>query len=313
MYHLARLASESGIKVVVAGDGADELFLGHDIFKEASVRRFCLRNTGSPGRQRLLDRLYPDLFAAGNGGEFWRRFFLDAGSPKDPLFSHLPRFQLATRVRDLYAEDFRAGLSDTDVLGELRGSLPVRYFGWSPLNQAAYLEMTTFFSPNVLSSQGDRAAMAHGVEARFPFLDHHLFDFAAALPTGSRLRGLRDKEILRRWATRILGPGVKHRRKKSYTIATPLFFGASAPPWVSDHLAPDALRRVGVFSESAVNALVRRHRAGIDSGFIESQALIGVLSTQLWHNQFMSSNASPAPLPVAGASVVLTEAAPALT
>jgi len=313
MHNLAKLASESGIKVVVAGDGADELFLGHDVFKEASVRRFCLRNTGSPGRQRLLDRLYPDLFASQNGGEFWRRFFLDAGSPKDPLFSHLPRFLLATRVRELYAAEFKRGLDEIDVLGELRGSLPVRYFGWSPLNQAAYLEMTTYFSPYVLSSQCDRAATAHGVEARFPFLDHHLFDFAAALPSGSRLRGLRDKEILRRWAARILGPRVKHRRKRSYNLDTPRFFGASAPSWVADHLAPDALRRVGVFSEAAVNALVRRHRAGIDNGFIETQALIGVLSTQLWHNRFLESTALPTPLPIAGASVVLNEAAPAFT
>jgi len=313
MYHLAKLASESGTKVVVAGDGADELFLGHDIFKESSVRRFCLRNIGSPGRQRLLDRLYPDLFAAENGGEFWRRFFLDAGSPRDPLFSHLPRFLLATRVRDLYADDFKADLDEIDVLGELRGSLPVRYFGWSPLNQAAFLEMTTFFSPYVLSSQGDRVAMAHGVEARLPFLDHHLFDFAAALPTGSRLRGLRDKEILRRWAECILGPGVKHRRKRSYNLDTPRFFGASAPQWVADCLAPDALRRVGVFSEAAVNALVRRHRAGIDGGFLETQALIGVLSTQVWYNRFIESCASPTPLSIAGASVVLTETAPAFT
>jgi asparagine synthase (glutamine-hydrolysing) len=312
MYHLAKLTSESGINVVLAGDGADELFLGHDLFKEASIRRFCLRNTASLGRQRLLDRLYPDLFVADKGGEFSRRFFLEAASLRDPLFSHLPRFLLASRVRELYTQEFKTGLDEIDVLGELRGSLPVRYFGWSPLNQAAYLEMTTFFSPYVLSSQGDRAAMAHGVEARFPFLDHHLFDFAAALPTGSRLRGKRDKEILRRWASRILVPGLKHRRKRSYNLETPRFFGASAPPWVADHLAPDALRRVGVFSEAAVNGLVRRHRAGIDSGFVETQALVGVLSTQVWHHQFIESTASPAPLPVTGASVVLTETAPVL-
>jgi len=313
MYHLAKLTRASGIKVVVAGDGADELFLGHDLFKEASVRRFCLRNTDSPGRQRLLDRLNPHLVADGDSGESWRHFLLGAGAPRDPLFSHLPRILLAPRVRELYAQEFKTGLDEIDVLGEFRGSLPIRYFGWSPLNQAAYLEMTTFFSPYVLSSHGDRTAMAHGVEARFPFLDHHLFDFAAALPTGSRLRGLRDKEILRRWASRILGPGVRHRRRKSYTLDAPRFFGPGAPQWVADHLTPDALNRVGVFSESAVNGLVRRYRAGADTAFLDTQALVGVLSTQVWHHQFIESFATPTPLSLAGASVVLTETAPVLT
>jgi len=313
MYHLARLTSEYGIKVVVSGDGADELFLGYDLFKETSIRRFCLRRPASAWRQRLFDRVYPDLMASDADRDFWRRFFLEAGAPRDPLFSHLPRFLLAARVRQFYAPEFRSGLDEIDVLGELRGSLPVRYYGWSQLNQAAYLEMTTFFSPYLLSSQGDRMAMAHGVEARLPFLDHHLFDFAAALPTGSRLRGLRDKEILRRWSSRILAPSVKQRRKRTYRLDAPHFFGPNAPEWVGDHLSPDALRRVGVFSPTEVSGLVRRYRGRLDTGFLDEQALVGVLSTQLWHHQFIESLVPPVPLPVSGASVMLNETAPVLT
>ena len=108
MYHLAKLTREMGIKVVLTGEGADELFLGYDLFKEVSVRRFCLRNPASLGRQRLLDKLYPYLMAQGRGGEFWRRFFLDAGNPSDPLFSHLPRFLLSSRQGLLCARVQRA-------------------------------------------------------------------------------------------------------------------------------------------------------------------------------------------------------------
>jgi len=205
-------------------------------------------------------------------------------------------------------------LGEIDVLGELRASLPARYFGWSSLNQAAYLEMTTLLSPYLLSSQGDRMAMAHGVEGRFPFLDHRLFEFAAALPTGSRLRGLREKEILRRWASRILPPRIKERRKQPYRAPdAPSFFGANAPEWVADHLTPDALRRVGVFSPTSVDGLVRRCRAGLATGFRENQAIIGVLSTQLLHHQFIERTTIHAPLPVRGASVMLCETAPAFT
>jgi len=314
MYHLAKLTKDSGIKVVLTGEGADELFLGYDLFKEVSVRRFCLRQPASLGRQRLLDRLYPELMSQGRGGEFWRRFFLEAGSPSDPLFSHLPRFMLSARAREFYAPEFKSGLGEIDVLGELRASLPARYFGWSSLNQAAYLEMTTLLSPYLLSSQGDRMAMAHGVEGRFPFLDHRLFEFAAALPTGSRLRGLREKEILRRWASRILPPRIKQRRKQPYRAPdSPSFFGPNAPEWVGDHLTADSLRRVGVFSPASVDGLVRRCRSGLATGFRENQAIIGVLSTQLLHHQFIERIATHAPLPVRGASVMLSETAPAFT
>lgn len=314
MYHLAKLTRDCGIKVVLTGEGADELFLGSDLFKEVSVRRFCLRQPKSLGRQRLLEKLHPELLTQGNGGDFWRRFLLEAGAPSDPLFSHLPRYLLSARAKDFYSPEFRAGLGGIDVLSELRGSLPVRYFGWSSLNQAAYLEMTTLLSPYLLSSQGDRMAMAHGVERRFPFLDHRLFEFAAALPTGSKLRGMREKEILRRWASKILPPRIKPRRKQPYNAPDfSSFFGPNAPEWVRDHITSDALRRVGVFSPPSVDGLVRRCGDGHTVDVRENQAIVGVLSTQLWHHQFIDRISLPTPLPVRGASVMLSETAPAFT
>ncbi len=314
MYHLAKLTRERGIKVVLTGEGADELFLGYDLFKEDSIRRFCLRRPESAGRQRLLDRLYPELLSQRRGGEFWRHFFLEAGATSDPLFSHLPRFLLSARVKDFYTSEFKAGMKGVDVLGELRASLPIRFFGWSPLNRAAYLEMTTLLSPYLLSSQGDRMAMAHGVEGRFPFLDHHLYEFASALPTGSRLRGLKEKEILRRWASRILPHRIKERRKQPYRAPdVPSFFERGSPEWVSDALSSEALRRVGVFSPAAVAGLTRRCNAGVATGFRENQALVGVLSTQLWHRQFIENPLSVQPLAINGADVMLSETIPALS
>jgi asparagine synthase (glutamine-hydrolysing) len=313
MYHLARLTRRSGIKVVLTGEGADELFLGYDLFKEVSVRRFCMRNPESLGRQRLFDRLYPYLGQQGRGGEFWRRSFLEAGDPGDPLFSHLPRFLLTSRIQEFYSPEFKAGLSGIDAISELRSSLPTRFFAWSSLNQAAYLEMTTLLSPYLLSSQGDRMAMAHGVEGRFPFLDHRLFEFAAALPTSSRLIGLREKEVLRRWAARILPSRIKSRGKQPYRAPDAPSFFASGSEWVNDHLTPDALRRVGIFSPDAVAGLVRRCRSGRVTGFRENQAIVGILSAQLWHQQFVENTHRIQPLPTSKASVLLTDAVPALS
>jgi asparagine synthase (glutamine-hydrolysing) len=306
---LSRLARDNGIKVVLTGEGSDELFLGYDLFKETIVRLFCLRQPESKWRPRLFRRLYPYLADNARGGEFWSAFFLNAGSPQDPLFSHLPRFLLTSRIKDFYSADFRAALAGTDPLQELRDTLPAEFAGWSPLHRAAYLEMTTLLEPYLLSSQGDRMALANGVEGRFPFLDHRLFEFAAALPTSTKLRGLEEKEILRRWSADIVPPSVRQRPKQPYRAPdVPAFFASDRPEYVDELLEPAQLRATGVFEPGAVAGLVKRCRSGRATGTRESQALVAILSTQLWHQEFHSQPAPPA-APFVRADVELHETA----
>jgi asparagine synthase (glutamine-hydrolysing) len=313
MFHLAKLTKESGVKVVVGGEGADEIFLGNDLFKEHSVRRFCMRRPQSLGRRRLFGRIYPDLSLEAGSLELFSGSMLEAAQPNDPLFSHLPRF-ISSRIDDFYTPEFKDGLCGLDVVAELRASLPTRFFGWSALNQAAYLEMTTRLSPYLLSSNGDRMTMAHGVEGRYPFLDHRLFEFAAALPTGSRLRGLREKEVLRRWAARILPGQIKSREKRPPRApGAQSFFLPNSPSWIGDHLTTEALQRVGIFAPAAVGGLIRRCRAGLSPVLGESQAIVGVLSTQLWHHQFVESALLVSPLPASEASVLLGDSAQVLS
>jgi asparagine synthase (glutamine-hydrolysing) len=261
-------------------------------------------------RQRLFDRIHPGSAQELSGRQASWGPLLEAAQPSDPLFSHMPRF-LGSRIDEFYTGEFRAGLGGIDVIRELRASLPTRFFGWSPLNQAAYLEMTTRLSPYLLSSHGDRMTMAHGVEARYPFLDHRLFEFAASLPTGSRLRGLHEKEVLRRWASRILPGQVRSARKPFYRAPdAQSFFLPTSPSWIGDHLTSEALRRVGIFSPAAVGGLVRRCQAGLSPALGENQAMVGVLSTQLWHHQFIESALLIPPLPASEAAVILGDSIP---
>jgi asparagine synthase (glutamine-hydrolysing) len=208
MYLLARLTREHGIAVVLTGEGSDEIFLGYDLFKETVLRRFCARRPESKRRPRLFERLYPYLGHDGRGGELWGRWFLDAGATGDPLASHMPRFLLTSRIKDFYRDEVRDALAGTDVLADLRAELPAGWSSWSEVERAAWLETSTLLSGYLLSSQGDRVALAHGLEGRFPFLDHRLFSFAASLPVRSRLRGLKEKDILRRWARERLPPSM---------------------------------------------------------------------------------------------------------
>jgi len=309
MFLLSRLTAAHGVKVVLTGEGSDELFLGYDLFKETAVREFCLRQPGSSARPMLFDRLYPYLLQDGHGGgELWRRFFLEAGPVHDPLFSHLPRFGLTSRIKDAYSGAARAALAGCDVMSELRDALPRGFAAWPVLQRAAYLEMTTLLSGYLLSSQGERMGMAHSVEGRFPFLDHHLFEFAAGLPSRSKLRGLREKDVLRRWAAPILPESVGNRPKQPYRAPdAPAFFHPGQPAYVEESLGEAEVARVGLFDARAVAGLVRRCRAGRVTGFRENQALVAILSTQLWHGQFISARRHAPALPLGGADVALRE------
>jgi asparagine synthase (glutamine-hydrolysing) len=288
LFLLSRLAREHGIKVVLTGEGSDELFLGYDLFKETVVRQFCHRQPSSTMRPRLFDRLYPYLDSTGGRGELWRKFFLTPDSSNDPLFSHLPRYQLAAWAKNFYSGDMRAATAGTNALDELRDGLPPAFAGWSTLNRAAYLEMTTLLSSYLLSSQGERMAMAHGVEARYPFLDHRLFEFAATLPARSKLCGLREKEILRRWAASCVPAAVLERPKQPYRAPDVPAFFANEPAYVTELLDAPALERVGLFEPAAVRGLVARCRSGRATSVRESQALVGILSTQLWYTEFFA-------------------------
>ena len=290
LYLLSRLARERGITVTLSGEGADELFYGYDLFKEAAVRLFCLRQPESRSRPRLFDRLYGYLAPGERAGDFWRRSFLAGDSAQDPLFSHLPRIRLTEWIKDFYSADFRACLTGWNALAELRDTLPPGFGHWSPLARAAYLEMVTLLSPYLLAAQGDRMAMAHGVELRVPFLDHRLFEFAAALPDRSKLRGLEEKAILRRWAQHILPRDLARRPKQPYRAPdVPAFFGDRSPDYVAELLEPTSLRRSGIFDATAVAGLVRRCKSGVATGVREGQALVAILSTELWQREFLQA------------------------
>jgi asparagine synthase (glutamine-hydrolysing) len=310
MYLLAKLTRERGIKVVLTGEGSDEVLLGYDLFKEAMVRRFCLRQPESAWRPRMFDRLYPYLNAGNRGGTFWSQFFLTAGTADDPLFSHMPRFLLTSRIKDFYTDDVRQSLTNIDVMQQLRDDLPLDFPRWSGLEQAAYLEVSTLLPGYLLSSQADRVGMAHSVEGRFPFLDHRLFAFASALPGRSRLRGMKEKDILHRWAREKLPESLPKRTKQPYRAPdVAAFFNASTPPEYRDALLdPSALDAFGWFDPAAVSGLVRRCRAGRVTGFLENQALVGILSTQLWHHEFLTSREAITPLSPEGADVLLGSA-----
>jgi len=286
LFLLAGLVARNGLKVVLTGEGADELFGGYDIFKEAKVRRFWAKRPDSRWRSRLLERLYPYVFSEPErSSHFLRAFYARGLSDRDdPLFSHRVRWTNSGRNRALLSRQVLESLGGYDPVEELAAALPRDFERRTWLSRAQALEITGFLSGYLLSSQGDRVAMAHSLEARFPFLDHRLIDFSFRLPDHWKLRGLDEKHILKRVAARHLPPAIARRPKQPFRAPIQeAFGGAIAGGTVPDLLATEAIARVGMFDTGRVSALSRRLREGRDLGEVQSMAVMLVLTAQLLH------------------------------
>ena len=295
LYLLAREVRERDITVVATGEGADELFWGYDLFKEVVVRDLHQRD---PERATaLLDEMYAYLGpSSARRGPAWRRFLLETGAGDAELGSHLTRAEATATVKAFYRPDVAAELEPSASLARLRSDLPSESADWSPLERAAWLEVATLLGPYLLSAQGDRVSMAHGVEGRYPFLDHRVFAHSVALPASRKLDGMREKAALRDLARHVLPAEIAERGKQPYRapeIAP--FFAPGAPAWIDDVLSPAALADSALWDPSRVDGLIRRCRTGRAAGMRESMALIGILSTQLWHHRFID-HSGPYPL-----------------
>ncbi len=288
MFLLSAEVRNSDIVVVATGEGADELFWGYDLFKEVVVRE--LHRSDPERAKAMLEKLYGYLPAEARRGPVWDRFLLETGEAGDPLSSHMTRVGATAAVKAFYRPEVAAELGEGASLERLRAALPSNFEGWSNLQRASWLEISTLLEPYLLAPQGDRVGMAHGVEGRYPFLDHRVFDYAARLPEDRKLDGLTEKAALRELAADLVPPGILERSKQPYRAPEVApFFGEGAPDWVEEEMSAAALEETGIWDPARVEALLKRCRAGRATGFREGMALIGVLSTQLWHRAFLRS------------------------
>jgi asparagine synthase (glutamine-hydrolysing) len=297
LYALARTVKADGVKAVLTGEGADEILAGYDIFKEAKVRRFCARQPGSRFRPLLFRRLYPYLPNLARQTPEYLSAYFGAGSQDtvDPLYTHRPRFRSTAAAKILFSRELRSALGDYDAAEEMASRLPADFGRWHPLHQGQYLEARFLLPGYILSSQGDRMAMAHGIEGRFPFLDHRLVEFAAGLPAEQKLKGLEEKHLLRRVARDLLPREIVNRPKQPYRAPdSEAFVDSGSHAYVRETLHPDNIRRSGLFDPSAVDRLHRKCAAGKAVGFRDNTAFIGILSTELWQRAFTAGPARKA-------------------
>lgn len=311
MYLLSGAVRAAGIKSVLTGEGADEFFAGYDLFREAKIREFWSRDPSSRIRPLLFDRIYPYLAKSPRQGgdlarDFWRQGLDRAGRPG---FSHDPRWRSTATLKRFFTAGAREAI-ERDPAPDILDHLPEEFSRWDVVEQAQYLEIVTLFCGYLISSQGDRMLMAHGVEGRFPFLDPEVIDFANGLPVLQKLPGLDEKRILKRAARELLPERILARKKQPYRAPDAVcFVGRDAPEYVGDALSRRSLERAGLFDPGAVEALaakISRRLEGGDGAIsnTDNMSLLGILSTQLLHAAFVESDGGAPGTPVRFGTVI---------
>jgi asparagine synthase (glutamine-hydrolysing) len=294
MFLLSRLVRERGIKVVLTGEGADEMFAGYDLFREGKVRRFWARQPDSRMRPRLLDRLYPYLLRSPVAQRAMAVRFFGRGldSHAQPGFAHQMRWQTTAALTRLFAPELRQAAAAHDVVRELLADLPAAMPQWSGQAQDQCIEVRTLLSGYLLSSQGDRMLMANSVEGRFPFLDKDVIALADGLPDDHKLRVLDEKHVVKRAARGLVPDEILERTKQPYRAPDAESFVADGvPDYAAELLEPRALAAAGVFDPAQVSQLwnkCRRQADGKPFSNADNMALVGVLSTQLVHDRLLA-------------------------
>jgi asparagine synthase (glutamine-hydrolysing) len=302
MFFLSRLVRENQGKVVLTGEGADELFAGYDIFKELALRDFIARVPESRYRPLLLRKLYPYLDRSPSRSvTYARSFFCADPAPFDARFrSHAPRWNMTSGIKQFYSGELARQADSPGACGRVSSFFREFETGCAsdPLTFSQEIETRTLLPGYLLSSQGDRMMMANSVEGRFPFLDHRIVEFAFGLPPRFRLSGLLGKRVLRKAMSGHIPEKTRNMPKQPYRAPDArCFFAGKDSELVSRYLCDGDLRRKGYFDPESTGKLVRKCRAGKATGFRDNMAFVGILSVQILDDLFVNNREAAPDIP----------------
>jgi asparagine synthase (glutamine-hydrolysing) len=304
LFLLAKLVRENNIKVVLTGEGADEVLGGYDLFREAKIRRFWAKFPDSHLRPLLIRQLYsyipnwPRKTSAFLEG-FYRNYLV----PTDTLhYSHIPRWETAVKAKSLFSPDLKNQIRGHDSIEAFDNQLPEGFRRWDPLAQAQYIEIQTLLSGNLLSSQGDRMMMANSVEGRFPFLDYRLVEFGFDLPAKLKIKVLTEKYLLKKISQEFLPQEIISRVKQAYRAPdSASFLRGGKLDYVDELLSADNLKTSDYFDREAVTSLVNKCR-NMESSQVSARdnlAIVSLITTLLLDKMYIRDFDShvPAELP----------------
>ncbi len=279
---VSRMAREH-VKVVLSGDGGDELFAGYPTYR---ADRLSLRYGKLPAWSRramrgCLDRVPPSSSKKGPANVLKR--FVE-GADLDPRLEHARWMVfLDARERDLlYSSSLKRELEGEDPLQWVRERLGSA--GTTDrVDRQLYTDVTSYLTDDILVKV-DRMSMANSLEARVPLLDHKFAEFVASIPSEWKLRGRSGKAVMRQAVAGKLPRAILTRPKQGFSIPIKSWLGQELKPLLLDTLSEETVKSRGYFSWHAVDRLVREHLEGRAN---HSHRLWALMVLESWHRMYV--------------------------
>jgi asparagine synthase (glutamine-hydrolysing) len=305
---LAQEVHARGFKVALTGEGSDESLAGYPWYKTHRLFGWLDAVPGLRLGRWVRHALLDGAARAGSAASAWATPWAGVCQAEEVLGGHpawLDLYGLVAVSRlHFYGPRLREALAGYVPYADLGLNLE-RLPRWDPLNQSLYLGLRVHLPGLLLSLGGDRVAMHSAVETRYPFLDEDVVAFLARLAPRWKLRGFRDKYLLRRLAEHLASGGrarlphrVARRPKTMFRAAYDLFFRPGAPAFVGQLLSEESLRRTDLFDAGRVRFWQRalpRLRHGSARRFAVEIGLAAVTATQLWYHTFLDGTLADLP------------------
>ena len=263
-------------KVVLSGDGGDEVFGGYVIYQADRLARAYRRLPGfltEGAVPAIVDRL-PSSDSKMSWDLKLRRFTLHAR--RDPARAHASWRVIFTEEMKQRLYGDRPHPQRDSLASSVR--LYEQYGGDDELNRFMYMDARTSLVDDMLTKV-DRTSMAHSLEVRVPLLDHSLVEWMSLVPSRYKVRRLELKYLLRRVGAQLLPKQIARRPKAGFHVPVPIWLKGELAPLLRRQLGSDVVTRQGVFDPTAVDQLVAEHMSGRRD---HSRNLWGLLMFSLW-------------------------------
>ncbi|PID56442.1 asparagine synthase (glutamine-hydrolyzing) [candidate division KSB3 bacterium] len=283
-YLVSKMAREH-VTVVLSGDGGDELFAGYDTYIADRVARSC-QKLPSILRKRAIPAFVNSIPPSPKKKGFANRAkrFVE-GTMLSPDFMHTRwmTFLQDQEKRQLYTgallDSFENGNSHKYILEYFQRSSSAE----TPLAQQGYVDIKTYMTDDILVKV-DRMSMATSLETRVPFLDHHVMEYAATIPTRLKLKGLTTKYILKKAVNGLLPDKILTRGKEGFSIPIKNWLGHELRPLLLETLSEKRIAQRGYFQPAYVRQLVQEHLDGKEN---HSHRLWALMMFEIWHQHYI--------------------------
>lgn len=288
LFLLSKIVRENDIKVVLTGEGADEVLWGYDSYKELKLLNFWSKYPESKIRPQIIKKLYPHLSHYSDESQYgMMRMFYEGflGEFNNGLASLNIRIHNNSIIQNYFDKAYNISFDKNSLIKELKPWLPGNFDSFSLLQKNQYLEMRTLLSGYLLSSQGDRMSLAHSVEGRYPFLDHRVVDMLFTMNEDYKLKGFNQKYLLKNSYKNQIPKSIINRPKRPYMSPDLRSFIVDGKPtentayFLSEHLLKD----YQIFNPKWVKRFLQKFSNGIpDSiGYRDNMIITFILSTQI--------------------------------